>query len=147
MRFMFTGKSLFGIRGTFCWLCLVGLVLPPSSAAKTGSAPPLNSSYISALAIADHLLQAWQSGDLEHGMALLTTQAKQSASSDQVEKFFSNSGASSYEIARGKLLRRGRYEFPVALVDVGSNHRGRRHFSTIVVINTGNNDWAVDKLP
>lgn len=131
-----------------CWLCLVSLALPPSSAAeKTRSARSLDLSYISALAAADRLLQAWQTGDIEHGVALLTTHAKQTATSDQVEKFFSSSGASSYEIDRGKLLRHGQYEFPVALIGTGSNHHARRHFSTIVVVSTGNNDWAVDKLP
>ena len=131
-----------------CGLSLVNIaVLPLPVAAKSRADLPLDSGYISALAAADRLLQAWQTGDVEHGMAMLTSHAKQSASSDQVEKFFSNAGSASYEIAGGKLLHRGRYEFPVALVDAGSSRHVRRHFSTIVVVNTGNNDWAVDKLP
>ena len=56
--------------------------------------------------------------------------------------------AAAYEIARGKLLKPGRYEFPVVLV-IGSakSPHTRRRFSSIVVVNTGNNGWAVDKLP
>jgi hypothetical protein len=138
--------SLFKIAAF--WLCLPCMAFPPSSmAAKTRSAVSLDSHYARALAAADRLLQAWQTGDIEHGIALLTSHAKQSASSNQVENFFSNSGASGYEIGRGKLLQPGRYEFPVALVDTVPNHHIFRHFSTIVVVNTGNNDWAVDKLP
>jgi hypothetical protein len=93
------------------------------------------------------LLQAWQSADAESGMGLLTTHAKQSASTDGVERFFSDAGPSAYEITRGKLLKPGRYEFPVVLVLGGSKAQPRRRFSSIVVVNTGHNDWAIDKLP
>jgi hypothetical protein len=117
-------------------------------AAKTRPEATLDPGYLSALAAADHLLQAWQSGDAENGMALLTSHAKEAATTDGVERFFSNSTPSAYEIVRGKLLKRGRYEFPIVLVsDFSQNKRARRRFSSIVVVNTGNNDWAVDKLP
>jgi len=107
-----------------------------------------DSGYVSALAIADHLLQAWQAGDAENGMPLLTGHAKEAVNKDVLENFFSNPESSGYEIDHGKLLKRGRYEFPVVLMTVSSNNvRVRRRFSTIVVVNTGDNDWAVDKLP
>jgi hypothetical protein len=110
--------------------------------------PALDPGYVSALAAADHLLQAWQSGDVENGMALLSTHAKEAATTDVVEGFFSNAGASAYEIARGKLVRRGRYEFPVVLIaGTSKSAHLRRRFSSIVVVNAGNNEWAVDKLP
>lgn len=145
---MFDLRSFPRIARAACWTSLTTLAVSPLPVAgKTHPAPSLDPNYVSALAAADRLLQAWQTGDVEHGLALLTMHAKQSATSDQVEKFFSYAGASSYEIARGKLLKRGRYEFPVALVNSGSRHHARHHFSSIVVINTGNNDWAVDKLP
>lgn len=80
-------------------------------------------------------------------MALLTSHAKEAATTDGIERFFSNSGPSAYEIVRGRLLKRGRYEFPVVLVSASKDNRARRRFSSIVVVNTGNNDWAVDKLP
>jgi hypothetical protein len=80
-------------------------------------------------------------------MILLTTHAKQSASTEGVERFFSDAGPSAYEISRGKQLKPGRYEFPVVLVLGGAKNQPRRRFSSIVVVNTGHNGWAVDKLP
>jgi hypothetical protein len=128
----------------FVW---IPLLMPPMSAA-TQPAPVFDSGYASALATADHFLQAWQAGDAENGMVLLTSHAKEAANRNVLEKFFSNSESSAYEIDRGRLLKRGRYEFPVVLVTVPSkNIRARRRFSAIVIVNTGNNDWAVDKLP
>jgi hypothetical protein len=130
-------------------LCVSLLLLLPVSplAAKT-PASGLDASYIRALAAADHFLQAWQSGDLENGTALLSSHARESTSTDVVEKFFSDPAPSAYQIDRGKLLKRGRYEFPVVLVtEDGKDARARRHFSSIIVVNTGKNDWAVDKLP
>ena len=125
-------------------VCMLLLLSPLE--AKTRPAPSLDSSYVSALDAADHFLHAWQSGDLEDGMVLLTSHAKELATTDGIEKFFSNSGPSGYEIGRGKQLKRGRYEFPVVLVGISKNH-ARRKFSSIVIVDTGKNDWAVDKLP
>ncbi|MGO8796666.1 MAG: hypothetical protein ACLQLC_17725 [Candidatus Sulfotelmatobacter sp.] len=117
-------------------------------AARTPSAPSLDPSYVYALAAADHFLQAWQSGDAEQGMVLLTGHAKETSSSEAIEKFFSNSENSAYQIDAGRLLKRGRYEFPVVLVTgTAAKSRVRRRFSSIVVVDTGRNDWAVDKLP
>jgi hypothetical protein len=137
-------------------LCMSILVLPV--AAKTQPMPALESGYVSALAAADHFLQAWQSGDVADGMALLTGHAKETVNSDAIEKFFSGSAPLAYEIGRGKLLKRGRYEFPVVLVSVVSagvvpassdskNIHARRRFSSIVVLHSSDNDWVVDKLP
>jgi len=124
---------------------LVLLLFSPLSA-KTH--PALDTSYVSALAAADHFLQAWQSGDIESGMALLTGHAKEGSRAEVLKTFFSNPEPSAYEIERGKLLNHGRYDFPVVLVTGDAkNARPRRRFSSIVVVNTGNNDWAVDKLP
>jgi hypothetical protein len=125
-------------------LCLAITVSP--LAAKTPS-PNVDGSYVPALAAANHFLQAWQSGDIESGMALLTTRAKEKAAADGLDKFFS-SPVSAYEIGKGRFLKRGRYEFPTVLVNGGSrNGHPRRRFSSIVIVDTGNNDWAVDKLP
>ena len=115
-------------------------------AAKTRPAPTLDSGYVPALAAADRFLQAWHSGDVESGVVLLSAHAKEKVTTDVVDKFFSNPGPSAYEIARGKLLKRGRYEFPVVLVSVSKGH-ARRKFSSIVIVDTGKNDWAVDTLP
>jgi hypothetical protein len=128
-----------------CSSLLLFLLVSPS-AAKTQPAAGLDSGYVSALGAADRFLQAWQSSDVENGMVLLTGHAKEKVTTDAIEKFFSNPGLSAFEIGRGKLLRRGRYEFPVVLVGTSKN-RARRRFSSIVMVDTGKNDWAVDKLP
>ena len=109
---------------------------------------PLDPGYVPALAAADHFLQAWQSGDVESGTALLSSHAREAVTSEGGRSFFSQPVPGAYEIERGKLLRRGRYEFPVVLVtETAKGTRARRRFSSIIVVNTGNNDWAVDKLP
>jgi hypothetical protein len=126
-------------------LC-ISLLLSPS-AAKTRPAHDVDSGYIPALAVADHFLQAWQAGDTENGIALLTSRAKETATTDGIDKFFSNSAPSAYEIGRGKMLKHGRYEFPVVLVGASRNNLPRRRFSSIVIVDTGHNDWAVDTLP
>ena len=122
------------------------LVLP--SAAKTRPASTPDPGYVEALATADHFLQAWQSGDIGNGTALLTSHSKENATTEALENFFDGSRLSAYEVGRGKLIKRGRYEFPVVLVS--ANEKGshaRRRFSSVVVVDTGNNDWAIDKLP
>jgi len=126
-------------------VCLSLLLFPLAARARLAA---LNPGYVAALAAADHFLQAWQAGDSENGMALLTSHAKDTATTDTIDRFFSNSAPMAYEIGRGKLLKHGRYEFPVVLVSGAPNGgRIRRRFSSIVIVNTGNNDWAVDKLP
>jgi len=128
-------------------LILSVLLLLSPLAAKTRSSA-LEPGYVSALAAADHFLQAWQSGDIESGTALLSSHAREAVTSEGVEAFFSAPVPGAYEIERGKLLKRGRYEFPVVLVtETAKSTRAHRHFSSIIVVNTGNNDWAVDKLP
>jgi hypothetical protein len=129
-------------------LILCSTLLRSPLEAKVRPAAGLDPGYVSALAAADHFLQAWQSGDLENGTALLSSHAREVATTDVVEKFFANPVSSAYEIGRGKLLKRGRYEFPVVLVtEATKNIRTHRHFSSIIVVNTGNNEWSVDKLP
>jgi hypothetical protein len=128
---------------------LVSLLLLPQFAGSAGATRPaslLQTEYISALSAVDHFLQAWQSGDAENGTSLLTSRAKTAASTEIVEKFFSSDAPSAYEIDRGKMLSRSRYEFPVVLMTAKHN-RIHRQFTRIIVLNTGGNDWAIDKLP
>jgi len=132
----------------FASLILLATCLPSQLTAKTPPSPASDPGYISALATADRYLQAWQSVDAESGMALLTAHAKEKVTTEMLEELFSATGPRAYEIGHGKLVRRGRYEFPV--VQMGptvESKRTRRHFATIVIANTGHNDWAVDKLP
>jgi nickel-dependent lactate racemase len=108
----------------------------------------LNREYVAALTAADRFLQAWQPADSENGVALLTSHAKDAATTDVFDRFFSTCAPEAYEIARGQLMKHGRYEFPVVPVSGAPNSgRLRRRFSSIVIVNTGKNDWAVDKLP
>lgn len=146
---MYFRQSLHAIAPGLVLSSLLCITLSLSaSSAKNRPALAPDSGYVLALAAADHFLQAWQAGDLENGMALLTGNAKDAANRDVVERFFSNPEPFGYEINRGKLAKHGRYEFPVVLVTVPSkNVRAHRRVSTVVVVNTGNNDWAVDKLP
>jgi hypothetical protein len=140
----------FPLRLTSWILCLslfMSLLVLPS-AARNRPAPTQEPRYIEALATADHFLQAWQSGDIGNGTALLTSHSKEKSTTDVLENFFGGSHISAYEVGRGKLIKRGRYEFPVVLVSAnekGSHARSR--FSSIVVVDTGHDDWAVDKLP
>jgi hypothetical protein len=107
----------------------------------------LPADYASALQAADRFLQAWQSGDTENGIALLTSRAKQAATTDGIDSFFSTATPCAYEIGHGKLVKHGRYEFPVVLLGASKNNHSRRRFSSIIVLHSGGDDWAVDKLP
>ncbi len=80
-------------------------------------------------------------------MVLLTSHAKQKITRNALEDFFSSAAPSAYEITRGRQLRRDCYEFPVVLFGRSSKSHRARRFSTIVVLHTGNDDWAIDKLP
>jgi hypothetical protein len=129
-------------------LCLLLTQCSPLFAATRSAPPKPTIGYASALAAADRFLQSWQTGDVETGMVLLTSDAKEKITRSALEDFFTSAAPSAYEITRGRKLRRGCYEFPVVLLHYSpKNSRGRRRLSTIVVLDTGNNDWAVDKLP
>jgi len=135
-------------------LVLLLFVLTPTLAsyARDRATPALDPGYAAALAAADHFLQAWQSGDAESGAALLTSHAKDESTSAALDKFFESadpvSGNRAYEIGRGKMLKRGRYEFPVVMIgDAATNRHSRRSSSRIIVVNTGHSDWAIDRLP
>lgn len=113
----------------------------------------LGTDYASALATADRFLQAWQTGDIENGVVLLSDRAKEKVTREDLEAFFSACAPEAYEITRGKLLHHGSYKFPVMLLCSPSaagatrSSRFHRRFSSIIVLHNGNNDWAIDKLP
>jgi hypothetical protein len=150
----YSGRSSGGLKRLILALVFVLCLLPLSAFAKTRPRPvsrPLDAEYVSALATANRFLQAWQAQDHEAGLLLLTDAAKQHTSEDRLDEFFSpgESAGQAFEITRGKRLRAGRYEFPVALWQTipGKNRKPTPHFSTIVVVRTGKDDWAIDKLP
>jgi hypothetical protein len=123
-------------------LSLLGWAGPHKRVKRNG---PADQGYVSALACANRFLHAWEIGDLETGMVLLSDRVRHAQNPDTFEEFFSSDTNRGFEIGRG-FGARGRYRFPVVLVMT----RGtlvRRKASEIVVIDTGKNDWAVDRLP
>ena len=106
---------------------------------------PSDPGYVFALAAANHFLHAWQTGDVENGMVLLGDRVRNSQNADKLEHFFSNGTDRAFEITRGH-GHHGLYSFPIVLVTLRGSHVTRR-FSEITLIETGKNDWVVDKLP
>lgn len=105
--------------------------------------------YVSALATANRFLQAWQNRDHESGLLMLTDDAKQHSSEILMEAFFSSGADAAYEIARGKKVTAGRYTFPVTLFPLhsGAGMPEKPQKSEMVVVQTGTNEWAIDRLP
>lgn len=107
---------------------------------------PLNDSgYVFALGTANRFLHAWQIGDLETGLVLLSDNVRRSHHAETLEERFSSGSDRAYEIGRGQ-GHPGRYRFPVVLV-TKSGGGIHRTFSEIILVTSGKNDWAVDKLP
>ncbi len=150
------------IRLAACLFLLTAFSTAPAWArANSRSAQPespLDRDYIFALAAANHFLHAWQTGDLEAGTLLLSDRLRHSQNADKLEQYFSNGTNRAFEITRGH-GRRGRYRFPAVLVTLrGASEETRdgtraatrhltRKFSEIILVDTGKNDWVVDKLP
>jgi hypothetical protein len=127
-------------------------ILYAPAAGKTRPSPSISTrsdpAYISALAAANRFLQAWQNQDHETGLLMLTDAAKQLSSEEGLELFFSSGSDSAYEIARGRKLKAGRYAFPITLFAFHSgNPPDHPQKSEIVVVQSGRNEWAIDKLP
>ena len=108
-------------------------------------APPSDVGYVFALATVNRFLHAWQSDDLETGMVMLSDSVRHSHTPENLEQFFSGGTGRAFEIGHGS-GNHGRYSFPIVLVTTQGS-RNHRKFSEIIVVNTGKNDWAVDKLP
>jgi hypothetical protein len=127
-------------------ICLFSsLAAQPRPKTKASGGSSYDADYVSALAAADRFFHAWQNHDQETGLLLLSDTAKRHSSAEHLESFFSASEPA-YEITRGKKMRGGRYHFAVALFE-SSSRRASHRYSEIVVVRTGKNDWALDKLP
>lgn len=134
------------------WRTAFLLLLFPLSAWAANSHHPHSSrpaledpSYVFALSTANRFLYAWQTGDLGAGTVLLSDHVRHSRNPDEIEQFFSSGANRAFEIMHGK-GNHGRRRFPVVLI-TGEGRRVQRKFSEIILVNTGKNDWAVDKLP
>src|SRR5437867_9634755 len=99
---------------------------------------PTDPDYVFALATANRFLHAWQTGDLETGMVLLSDRVRHSQDPEKFEQFFSGNSNRAFELARGQGSG-GRYRFAVVIVTI-AGRRIRRRSSEIIVVNTGKND-------
>ena len=78
-------------------------------------------------------------------MILLSDRIRHSLNPDTLEQLFSNGTDRGFELSRGH-GHPGRYSFPVVLVTSRSSKITRKS-SEIILIETGKNDWVVDRLP
>lgn len=101
--------------------------------------------YVVALATANRFLNAWQTGDLETGMLLLSNHARRTQSAESVENFFSRNSNRAFEISHGKCDRNA-CRFPVVMLNEEKS-RTHRKFSEIVLVNDGTAEWVVDNVP
>ena len=101
--------------------------------------------YGSALAAANRFLHAWQNQDHETGIVMLADTARQHASPESLQSFFSPGPDAAYEIAHGQRLKAGEYAFPLVLF--GSAEGSRPRYCKLVVVHAGKDDWAVERLP
>ena len=137
-----------GVKGRAVIYALLLLAIPVCARSHHQSAKavlPSDPGYVSALATANRFLHAWQSGDLENGMVLLSDGLRHTQNADKLEGFFSASAERAFEISTGR-GHPGRYSFPIVLVVSKGAHITRRP-SEITLVDAGKNDWVVDKLP
>lgn len=138
-----------GVR-PIAYLLLACLVLCLPVPAKTKpSASAVDRDYISALAVANQFLHAWQAQDHEGGLVMLSDATKHHTSEERLQSFFAPASGTqqAFELNRGKRLKPGRYSFPVVLLETGPGRAVHRRFSHIIVTRAGKEEWAVDKLP
>ncbi len=100
------------IRLAACLFVLSSTLWAGSHSHPPKPTAPSDAGYVFALAAANNFLHAWQIGDLENGMVLLSDSIRHSQNADQLEKFFANGTNRSFEIAVGH-GHTGLYNFPV----------------------------------
>ena len=143
--FQWEDRRRVSLRPTLPLLILLFFSGTATAHPRRTAPPATDSSYVLALAAANRFLGAWRVGDLETGMVLVSDHARHSQNPEKFEQFFSARADRGFEIMRGK-GNRGRYRFPVILV-TKQGGGVRRKLSEIIVVNTGKDDWAIDKLP
>ena len=142
--------SRIGLASLACGVALTTAVSTPlawGKKHKPAASAPVDSNYLAGLSAANRFLAAWQSNDQAAALPLITNRAKQQATEEGLDKLFSGSSSRAFEITRGRALRQGRYQFSIVLLQADESSHTRRRFAEIIVVNTGKNDWAVDKLP
>jgi hypothetical protein len=128
---------------------VLALLAALSSARTKGPVPSVDPDYVYALATANQFLHAWQTQDEETAILLLSDRLKQSTPDSALDShLISSAKPQSFEIGRGKKLAPGRYQFPVALFQNPAKTKWTRpQAAALLVIKTGKNEWAIDKLP
>ncbi|HZP16553.1 MAG TPA: hypothetical protein VFB00_01215, partial [Terriglobales bacterium] len=122
-------------------LCLLPLI--SSARASRHGIRVAKPEYSQALAAANRFLSAWQAQDHETGITMLSDSARQHASRDRLQEFFSPGPQAAFEIRHGWRSKSGAYVFPVVLF--GSDFRARP--CKVVISKAGADGWAVSKLP
>jgi hypothetical protein len=109
----------------------------------------IDQNYVAALATAHRFLQAWENHDQETAVLLLSDAARKHVSDEQFTTFIETEAPAAYEITRGRKIRAGLYAFPVALFPPSNQPRHAIHprYSELMILNTGKDGWAIDKLP
>ena len=105
----------------------------------------LDPAYGSALAAANRFLHAWQNQDHETGIVMLADTARQHASPEALQSFFSPGPDAAYEITHGQRLKTDEYAFPLVLF--GSSQSSRPRYCKLIVLRAGKGDWSVEGLP
>jgi hypothetical protein len=102
--------------------------------------------YSTALATANRFLHAWQSEDHETGIVMLSDSAREHASAEKLQNFFSPGANAAYEISRGKRVKADEYSFPVVLFG-RTEASVRPRACRIVVSRDSRGDWSVNNIP
>lgn len=135
-------------RKNFILVCWFALCLPVCARSKPAASHAADREYVLALATANQFLHAWQIQDRETGLEMLSDGLKGVIPDNRLQTFLSSGREAAFEISRGKKLQTGRYVFPVALLGIrGDGKTIHLRFSELVVVKTGKDDWAIDKLP
>jgi len=130
----------------WCVFLLVFLLSPSLMAGAKSKPHSVDPSYSAALAAANRFLHAWQTQNHEAGIMMLTDAARQRASREKLQEFFSPVDQAAFEIQRGRRINGGEYVFPVVLFGV-SETNSQPHVCHIVITRLRKDDWAVDRLP
>lgn len=138
--------------------CLLAMVIfaanpAPAQKAKSHARNVINQDYVLALTAADQFLNAWATRNQDDGMALLSPRLKNKFPEDYLRFYISgisNPHHQAFEIGRGKQLPSGGFSFPVTMYEHYTGHKessGPEKSLTIVVIQSGPENWLVDELP